>query len=297
MAGTVTLSLGEVYALVCAFLWATNGLVLRSQAGVMSPAAMNAWRCGVAALPYLLLLPLDRPLASLLVVPMIDWAYLFGSLIAGPTIGATLYIIALREIGASRAMPLTGTYPLATLLFEWLLLGQAAAGHVLYGTLLVVAGIGLLAGQRGLDSGIEASRRARLGVLLAIVASLLWGLSTVLLKPALEHLSVVQANAVRLPAVAAIVYLALVRPSGQPLFRAPRRPLVIIGAIGLISQGLGSYTFLAALDLIGAARTVTISSTYPVIGLIMAALILKERVTVWVVLGAGCCMAGVYLVL
>jgi len=291
------LSLGELYALICAVLWAVNGLVLRSQAGALSPAAMNAWRCGAAAIPYLLLLPLDRPLASLLAVPAADWGYLFASLIAGPTIGATFYIVALREIGASRAMPLSGTYPLSTLLFERLLLGQKASGHVLYGTLLVVLGIGLLAGQGGGGADGAARRRYRLGALLAILASLLWGLSTVLLKPALAHMSVVQVNAVRLPIVAAIVYLALVRPSGQPLFRAPLRPLLIIGAIGLISQGLGSYVFLAALDRIGAARTVTISSTYPVIGLIMAALILKERVTTWVILGAICCMGGVYLVL
>ena len=145
------ISPGEAGALGCAFLWALNGLVLRSQVGAMSPAAMNAWRCMAGGLPFLLLLPFDQPLVAFAALPWQDWALLFGSLVAGPTIGATLYITSLRELGAARAMPLTGTYPLATLLFEYLLLGTPPTGEVLAGTALVVVGIVLLSRQQRTD--------------------------------------------------------------------------------------------------------------------------------------------------
>ncbi|MFC1526078.1 DMT family transporter [Candidatus Latescibacterota bacterium] len=293
----LSLSVGEICALCCAFLWALNGLVLRSQVGAMSPAAMNAWRCMAGGLPFLMLLPFDRPLATFADVSWQHWALLFGSLVSGPAIGATLYITSLREIGAARAMPLTGTYPLATLLFEYALLGHRATGEVMAGTALVVAGIVLLSRQGSGGSRAGVPGNSRLGALLAIGGALLWGLSTVLLRPALDHFSIVQANAVRMPLVALLLYTFRVRPSGERILRTPVRALVLVGLIGLGSQGIGNFVFLYALQDIGAGRTVALSSTYPVIGLLLAAVFLKEQVTPAVLLGAACCMAGVYLVL
>jgi uncharacterized membrane protein len=61
-------------------------------------------------------------------------------------------------------------------------------------------------------------------------------------------------------------------------------------------MGLGAALFLAALDLAGPTRTVTLSSTSPVFGLLLAVVFLKERVNVRLVLGVGLCLAGILVV-
>ena len=55
--------------------------------------------------------------------------------------------------------------------------------------------------------------------------------------------------------------------------------------------------FLAALTTLGATRTVTLAAIYPVFGLGLAALFLKEQVSPRILVGVGCCVAGVWAAL
>lgn len=293
------ISSGELLALGCAFLWALNGLVLRTQITRMSPAAMNSVRCGIAGLLFWLLLPFDEPLAGLLAVPARDWLLLLGSVVTAIVIGDTLYLMALKEIGLSRTMPLSATYPLTTLGFDYLLFGRPVTADLAAGVVLVVIGIICLSTrEQASDPGDDSPMgRVRLGVFLAISASVLWGLGTAILKPAITNLTVVQTNAIRMPVVAALLYITRVWPSDERLRQIDARTLVIVGATGILGMGLGSYWFLGAIKTIGAARTVVLTSVYPVFGLVMAVIFLKERITLSVLLGAGCCLAGVWLVL
>ena len=293
------ISTGELLALGCAFLWALNGLVLRPLFTRVSAAAMNAVRCGVAGVLFWILLPFDEPLAGLLAVPAHDWLLLLCSLVTAIVIGDTLYLMALKEIGLSRTMPLSATYPLTTLAFEYLLFSRPVTADLATGVLLVVFGIICLsARERESASGGHAPMgRLRLGVFLAISASVLWGLGTAILKPAISHLTVVQTNAIRMPVVAVLLYATRVWPSGERLRCIDARTLIIVGATGLVGMGLGSHWFLGAIKSIGAARTVTLTSVAPLFGLIMAVVFLKERVTLRVLLGAASCLAGVWLVL
>jgi len=60
---------GELVALGCAALWAVNGMVLRTQLSGMSPAAMNAVRCGISGVLFCCLLPFHHPLVPMGQVP------------------------------------------------------------------------------------------------------------------------------------------------------------------------------------------------------------------------------------
>ena len=95
---------GELCALISAFLGALSALLVRTQSHRLPPAAMNALRCGVAALLYWALLPFTEPLANLLSVPLREWVLLCGSLGIGMVVGDTLYLTAIREIGVARAL-------------------------------------------------------------------------------------------------------------------------------------------------------------------------------------------------
>ena len=296
----LSISLGEVFALACAFLWGLNGLILRTQSHKISPAAMNMTRCAVGGLLYWMLLPLGAPLSSLEQVSLQEWGLLSGSVIIGVVLGDTLYLSALKEIGVSRTMPLVGTFPLASLFFEWLLLRHPASRALLLGTCLVVVGVICIStdSRRASDTGDSARVKLKLGIVLALSAAFLWGVSTVILKPGLAHIGLIHANAIRMPLVAILLYFTRVLPSRKENLRGVgRRTLLIVAASGALGMFLGSLLFLAALKQTSATMTVTLASTSPVMAMIMAVVFLKEKVSARILLGTGFCLAGVWLVM
>ena len=284
-------------ALGCAVLWAGNALILRDLSARVTPAAINTIRCGAAGVAFLLLLPFHEAPTALADVPWVDWALLLSSVTIGIVVGDTLYLVSLREIGVSRAMPLSGSFPVATLFFERLLLGTPLEAEVLSGSVLVAAGVVLLARGRVHDPQAPMAGSLRLGLLCALAASLLWGFAVTLLKPALEHLTQIQANAVRMPLVSLLLYVVVVRRTPQRLTALGLRTWLLVSITGLLGMGLGAYLFLTAVTAIGPARAVTLTSVSPVFGLALAALFLRERVDRTVLLGAACCVAGVWAVI
>jgi len=135
------------------------------------------------------------------------------------------------------------------------------------------------------------------GVPLALVASVLWGFCTVVLKPALSQVSLVSANAIRMPAAAALLSVGSAW-SARKVQRTPlgRRALGIIALTGLIGLGVGSLAFTASLKYAGAATAATLSSSSPLFVLPLAALFLGERAGLREVLGLVACVLGVWLV-
>ncbi len=295
---TNPLSPGELCALGSGLLWAVNSMMLRTRSDRVSPPAMNAIRCGTAALFFWVLLPFSNPLAGLEQVALEEWLLLGGSVVVGMTLGDTLYLTAIREIGLSRALALSATYPLTTLLFEWVLLQRPATPNLALGCCLVAAGVVLLSGRARQVPGVAVPGPLRLkyGVALSLIASLLWGLSTVMLYPAIAHLSLVQANAIRMPLVALLLYLTRIRSPAE-FRRLDRRTLLVVAGSGLIGMGISSLMYLAAIKWIGATKAVTLTSVSPVFGLILSVAFLREQVGGRVLLGVATCMGGVWLVL
>jgi len=291
---------GELYALASAFLGALSALMVRTQSHLLSPAAMNALRCGVAGLLYWAVLPFTEPLSGQ--VSLREWALLGASLGVGMVVGDTLYLAAIREIGVSRALALVCTCPLLTMLFEWALLGRPASGGLALGACLVAGGVMLLssrgARQEPAGSKEDPPLRLRYGATLALGAAASWGLSMVFLGPAITHLTAIQANAVRLPLVALLLYFTRVHHRRhQELRGLDRRAGLVVALSGLVGMGLSSFTFINALRLVGPTKTATLGSTSPVFGVILAMLFLKEEVDARVLLGIAACMGGVWLVL
>ena len=298
--GSELVSFGEFLGLGCAFIWALNVLIIKSQLGSVPPALLNAVRCGVATVFFWLLLPFELPL-TYGEVTLGEWGLLIGSVVIGIVIGDTLYLIAIKEIGVSRSLPLVGIHPLATLFFEHLWLGSPFGWSFVLGTCLVTAGVICLSMRTKKLAVVQSGGqpvRLLFGVFLSILAAILWGLSTVMIKPALAHLTVVQANSIRLPVVAALLFwVHRWGESGPGLKEMGRRSLIILAGAGILGIGLGSMMFLTAIDLVGPAKTATLVSAMPVFGLIMSVIFLKEEVNGTLVLGVVLCVTGVWLVL
>ncbi|MDE0044051.1 MAG: DMT family transporter [Candidatus Poribacteria bacterium] len=292
-------SLGELSALSCAFLWAGSNLVLQTQSQKIPLLLMSVTRCATGTLLFWVMLPFDDPLAAFRQVPAHEWAAVFGSMLVGVCIGDTIFLLAIKEMGASHASAVGSIQPLTTLLFEWLLLRSPVSWSLFVGSCFVVLGVICL--SRGPRRNATASRmpqtekRFKIGIPLALLTALLWGLSTVLLKAGLTSLTPIQVNSVRLPFVTIILYTTWAL-GGKKTDKLRKSSLLLIAGSGLFSMGLGSLLYLIALAKIGPSKTSALISTSPVFSLIMALVFLKERISLRLALGVGLCVAGVWWV-
>jgi transporter family protein len=311
----LSFSLYDLLPLACALIWACNGLVIRNQMDKIAPPTVNAIRCGIAGLFFWILVPFDAPLAGLAQVTWAQWALFATSLSIGLGLGDTLYLSAIKEIGVSRTLALAGIFPLAAVFFEYALFDQVADYRLLLGAILVSVGVVFISLSKSSQAKIVASAidemeptivaakdrmvngRLGLGIAMALGAAVLWGLSTVLLKQAISHMTPIQANALRLPIVTGMLYLFWVRglPRGG-LGDLSRTSWMIVLGSGLIGMGVGSLMFLSALQYSSAARVVTLTATSPLFGMILAAVFLKEEINRRMVLGMVCCVVGVWCV-
>ena len=286
----------EFYAISCAFLWAISSFIVRTQSTTMTPAVMNAIRCAAAGVVFWVLLPFNASVADFAALSALLAALLIGSIVVNIVLGDTFSLVSIRAIGLSRSMPLAGTFPVTTMIFEYLLLGEAAGADLIVGAGLIVVGTYFLSRSRAgaEDSGDLTSRQLRVGVGFALAASVMWGLGTVLLKPVLEEVSLLVTNAIRMPAAVALLILLRIIPSERRLLRRITwRNIAYLVASGLIGMALGSYLFLAALQELEASRVVTLLAISPLFGMLLSVLFLKEKVGLDVVAGMVLCFAGV----
>lgn len=285
---------GEVYALSCAFLWAVSSVLIKSQADRMDIVSIGALRTVPAVLIYWITLVALNQVPQLLSLSLQAWLSLVGSALIGLVIGDLLYFASLKTIGLSRGMPLSATYPFFTLAFAAVLLGEPIGWMVVVGAVLISVGAYLLAFPRAsvTESVPKVSTR---GVAMAVGAAVCWGASTVVVRIGLQDAPVVVANAIRLPVLLlSLVTIALRQGTTSQIRHYRPKSLGIVFATGIIGMGLGTFTFLEAVQRVGAARTSVLTATTPLFGLPFA-LLMGERPSVRTLTGMALVILGVWL--
>jgi drug/metabolite transporter, DME family len=180
---------------------------------------------------------------------------LLGSILLGMAVGDTLYLRSMHAIGVSRALPIATTYPIPTAVLSLVVLGEAVSWRTFAGTLLVISGVYLVAlrdvrraARSAVGSGDADGRAFARGVLFAVGAALCWAVAPILLRPALDQVDPVLANAIRLPA-ACLVLIALSLRGSAPVrhpFAYGRRTAGLLALAGLCN-GLSSILWLIGL--------------------------------------------------
>jgi drug/metabolite transporter (DMT)-like permease len=327
--------LGEIAALANAVIWASLSVVLGGLAGRLSATRVNAVQLSFAAVFYLLLVPFfgGARLFAGLTAP--HFLALLGTAILTMGVGDSLYFTSIQRLGASRASPISvSTFPLITLVLGALLLGERLTWSILGGAILIIAGIVLLVSQSAkpeqkaatadkppkapigdvdaatnlepvaaagpvasLTPPIPESPSMLPGVLLVLGAAVCWSAATLGLRVAAAGIPAVGVTAIRVP-TAAIFLLAVLRGRGRlTIDRIRGRDWLVLLCAGIVGTGLGSLTYIMAIQGTGAGLTALLTSTSPLWVLPLAAIFLHERLTPRVVLGAGLAIGGIWLVL
>jgi drug/metabolite transporter (DMT)-like permease len=283
-------TLGAICALLSALVWTLIGVNARALAPYFNALTVNMLRSILGGVMLAVVVPAWGGFGTLGGVSAEAWVYQALSVLAAFALGDTAFFESIKSIGLARAMTVSTTYPLIASALGVVLLGERVTPTVAVGTLVTLGGLALIVGERT-TGGMPAPPRRGLG--LAFLAAGAWGVSPVLMAPALAEVDPVSLQAVRLPFAALVLWLTPWARGTGPRLRAHFRE------VGPLLLALGALTAIAAilwvfgLKYAGVTLTSVLSSTSPLFALPIGLALFGERVGWRSVTGALVCVAGI----
>ena len=295
--------MGILLAFAQALCWSATSVTLRSLSTKLDAFLVNGLRASVSLLIILPLVWLTGGPAYYSELTMASVLFLIGSVILGGVFGDALYVMSLKHLGVGRAFAIANSFPLFAVLFGTLLLGTPISVKMMGGVVLVLVGVYIVGRPRGRilpDTGPAVHPpQIAMGVALALIASALWGLSTVIMSLGLQgDVNPVVATSIRVPMVVIISLLVAAR-RGQlnKAVHLGRRTWLLLIVAGILGWGISGTLYAAAIQLIGPSKTAVISATSPIFAVPQSMLFLHERPTKYVLAGTLMTIVGIILVI
>jgi drug/metabolite transporter (DMT)-like permease len=134
------------------------------------------------------------------------------------------------------------------------------------------------------------------GILYAIIAGVLWGASPVLVKRGLVESDVSAATLIQQAAILFTLIVFTLLEGSASTGHVPAVAMLVFIAIGIVGAYLGRTLFVKSVDQIGAARAQLVINTSPLVTVVLAALLLGERLTVTVLAGVILIVSGIFFI-
>ncbi len=293
------LLIGVVAALIAAFSWAVSAAFYKTGAKEVSPLTSNLIRIIVP----LLILGIGALILGLssqvFLLSSWDLFLIFGSSLFAFVIGDALYFVTIQNIGVSRGVPITATYPLFVLLWQILFLAQPVHLLMVPASTITVAGVALLGRQLNLSAQSETSitrRQMWIGICAALGTAISWSISILFLSTVLQSTNLVLVAVIRLS-----IALAILAPLvlGQHVIKGAalltRQKLIYLTIGGLFALTLGYLAFALALQLMDTTSVALLSSLTPLFAAIIGWRSLQEHFDVKTLVAIIACVTGIIL--
>ena len=284
--------LGDIFALATAFSWALGVVLFRKSQAYFSAPALNFFKniIGIICLTLTILLTgrwdaleLEPEAIALMVVS--------GAL--GIGVADTMFFECLERLGASKTAVVECLYSPVVIMFSGLFLEEVFGLSLLVGCGLIVGSIVLV--ERGRDDEEDQIARADLiqGLALGVGSIVFMGIAVVLVKPVIERADLLWSTELRLIGgiIGGLIYSGW-RSEVREAWRQSLRPSVgwkfavpgaFVGTYLSLIFWLGGFKYGAA------SSAAALNQTSTVFTVILAALILKEKVSSyqWVAVALG----------
>jgi drug/metabolite transporter (DMT)-like permease len=214
----------------------------------------------------------------------------------GIALGDTLYFLALTHLGSRTTLVFTTTIPIVTAIAAMLVFGESLSAHAWLGLALTLLGVGWVLWEQAPKS--ERVTEWRRGVLYAALFVAASAASILFTKIGVAELPSMQATFWRqLWALFTLFMIGGFMGAWVEWARPLRNPrnFGAVAVAAVIGGFLGTWLSVAALKYTEAAVATTLNSTSPLFVLPLAALWMKERITVNAVVGAVIAVSGVAL--
>lgn len=300
--------MGELAALANALVWALTGVVTKGVGKNVRPTHIVAAQVWISLALLLIVGLLIGQIGELIHIQLRSALYLAGGALIN-TAGSLVFWLALSRSTVSKVFPTTQSiFIIITVLAGWLFLGESPQVGVVGGAILIIGGVILLNRQSSpktnenpVATGTVGARRTRrssdyIGIGLGVATSFLWAggfLSTVV---GLEETSPVAAATIRnlVPAMIFVV-ISIVFPSTR-ITRVFRGNGIRLTASAVLFA-FSALTFVIALDLTSPGIVVVLINTSPMLAIIFAVVLLRERLTRFAFGGAVLTVAGIFVTL
>lgn len=284
---------GYLLAAAGAILFASKGVIIKfAYAEGVDTETLLALRMGLSVPVYLsiglwALARSGRP--STLDARM--FAIVCGVGLIGYWLASYLDFLGLAYISAPFERLILFTYPLFTVLLGALFFAQAFKLKALFAFVLSYAGLALVFVKDVEVTGLAAARD---GALLVLGSAVAFALYQLLAKPRIAAIGpkLFTCIAMSAAAVAAIVQFFLVRDVSV-IFALSTRAWIISIVLATVGTVLPSFLLSAALSRISAQANAVLGTVSPIATLILAAMLLGERITPIDLAGSALVLAGV----
>lgn len=271
-------------ALVTVVLWASAFVGIRMIGDTYSPGALAFGRIGVGALVLGALAlryrrPLPRGRGLVLVV-----AY-GASWFAGYTVVLNL---AERHLDAGTAALLVNVAPIVVAVAAGLFFGEGFPRPLVVGIVVAFAGVVLI----GLGGSGGESVTSGIGIVLGLLAALLYAGSVLMQKVALRRVDVFSATFLGC-ATGAVVLLPFAPQFVEQAAAAPGGAVAAVVYLGVFPTAIAFSTWAYALARTDAGRLTATTLTVPAIAIVLSWLLLDELPTVLGMIGGALCLLGV----
>ena len=284
--------IGMAAALGSAASWALGSVLFRRLGDELPPVALTFAKgsASVVLLGALLLLMGFNSLSAE------AWWLLILSGLLGIAVGDTLFFLALNHLGAHAVVILFTLGQVLTVILAVLWLGEQPRPLDWAGIALILGGVSVVMWLRMRGEG---GRTGIAGVIYGLLSVAAMAVSIILAKEALTSTGSVQATFVRMLAGTAGIFL-FGHLTGQ--LRGRLQPLRQPGFFGFFLLSVVVVTFggfwlsLAAIAYLDVAIANTLNATEPLFVLPLAALVLKEKITLPVVMASLATVIGIALI-
>jgi drug/metabolite transporter (DMT)-like permease len=273
----------------------TRGLTLVALStmayGILPILGKVAYAAGVSVLPLLawryviaaaLIAILERgprpPLRERVRLWAIGSVFVFNSI---------AYFRALEEIPASVTALVLYTYPVIVALLAALVGVERLTWRALLATLGAFGGCALTAGGSPAGAPLRPS-----GIAWALAAALVYA-SYIVLSSRFGSGVPARVLALHLAQAAAVICVALALADGGLALPGDPRGLLAVAGIGVVSTVVAMTTFLAGMALVGPTRASVLSSLEVIVTLVLANVLLGERLGPWQWGGAALILGAV----
>lgn len=295
--------LGELAALGAAICWTISAILYKEALLNTKPISANIVRCACTGMVLIVCLAVIGKIGLLTNLPVYAVVLASASGIIGLGFGDTLYMVSLKLAGVTRAVPISCTYPLFSILLAILLQREVVTVPVVLGAVAIVLGIWLLSQGEKTD-GDEMQRSDLVkGAVSALAAAIIWSVSIVLINMAvtlpetggLDYALVLNTLRVLAPAVFLLASAPITDRRGSFL-KMRKRPLVAFILGGIVALAIGWFLLTMSFLYIPESEAVPISSITPLFATIVGIIFLREPVTAKIVLGSVIIVVGIFLI-
>jgi len=293
--------IGELAALGAAVCWTVSAVLYKGALAEVKPLQANTVRCTGTSIFLILFLALVGKFSVLTSLPVYVVLLACASGLIGLGLGDTLYFLSLEILGVARAVPITCTYPLFSLVWAVLLAGENITLQVVFAAVAIVLGIWLLS-QEG-EAHMAKLQKSVLvkGVVIALATAIIWSISISMVNLAMKEVPGLDfafaINTLRIVTLA--IFLLVFTPTVQRslnFLKTKRKTLAMLLVGGIIAVGLGWFLLTLSFSYIPESQAVPISSTTPLFSTLSGIVFLREKVTAKVAIGSIIIVFGTFLI-